>query len=275
MAGERIRLSGLPNTRDLGGYRTKDGKAVKAKRLLRSGGLFDATAEDIRILTKQYDLKTVVDFRTLTERKQKPDPEIEGVTHVVNEILHEAQMGITHEGERKQLEHVEAMIKMCREVGDEAEAYLGGLYPMLVTNENCIEGYRRFFERVLAQKEGALLYHCSEGKDRVGTATALLFSAFDVERDVILADYELTNKYTEAKRRHVYELMKERLPEEPELAESFLILNSVHVSYMEALFDTLDKVYGGVDNFLREKLGLDEEKLQSLKDNYLEKNHLE
>lgn len=270
MAGERIQLKGLPNTRDLGGYRTKDGRQLKAKRLLRSGALFDAAQEDIHILTEQYNLKTIIDFRTATERKQKPDPEIEGVTYVVNEILHEAQMGITHEGEQKPLEHVEAMIRMCREVGAEARTFLGGLYPIFVTDKNCIEGYRHFFENVFAQKDGALLYHCSEGKDRVGTATALLFSAFGIERDVILADYELTNKYTEAKRRHVYELMKERLPKEPELAESFLILHSVHVNYIESLFDTLDKNYGGVDNFLRKQLGMDEVRLHELRDNYLE-----
>ncbi|NLL79849.1 MAG: tyrosine-protein phosphatase [Clostridiales bacterium] len=270
MAGERIQLDGLINTRDLGGYRTRDGRRLKKKRVLRSGALCIATEQDIQILTKQYELKKIIDFRTKTERVQKPDPEIMGVDYVVNEILQEAQLGITHEGEKRPTELLASMIAMCREVGERAEQYLAGLYPKLVTDENCIRGYRRFFEILLTQQEGAVLYHCSEGKDRVGTATALFLSALGVEREVILSDYLLTNDYTEEKRRDIYEKMKEKTPEEPGLAERFLILNSVHRSYLESLFDTIDQRYGSMDCFLQDQMGLVEEKRDRLQQMYLE-----
>ena len=270
MAGERIPLEGMLNTRDLGGYRTGENAVIKKKRVIRSGGLFEATKKDLQVLQEEYALKQVVDFRTATERGQKPDPQMAGVKYVVDEILHEAQMGITHENENRPTELVEAMILMCREVGEAGSQYLGRLYPKLVTDDNCIRGYRRFFELLLEQKEGALLYHCSEGKDRVGTGTALFLSALGVEREVLLEDYLLTNCYTEERRMQVCELIRKRVPKEPEIAEHFLILNSVHQSYLESVFETIDRLYGSMDRFLREQMGLNEKRLSSLRDNYLE-----
>lgn len=270
MAGERIKLQGMMNTRDLGGYRTADNRVIKKRRVLRSGALFTATPEDLSTLCQDYDLKTVVDFRTRTERLQKPDPEISGVRYIVNEILQEAQMGITHEGERKPMELIESMIAMCREVGGAPEQYMARLYPVLVRDENCVQGYRQFFEILLGQKEGAVLYHCSEGKDRVGTATALFLSALGVEREVIVQDYLLTNFYTEENRRWIYEQIREQAGEEPELADHFVILNSVHESYLRSVFETIERDHGSVERFLQTRMGLDESKLESLRNNYLE-----
>lgn len=264
-----MNLEGLKNTRDLGGYRTKEGGEIREKRILRSGALCVATQADLQLLVKECGLKTIVDFRTLTERSQKPDPELSGVQYIINEILQEAQMGITHENENRPTELVAAMIAMCREVGEDAIHYLDRLYPLLVTNANCIQGYRSFFDIVCGQKEGTLLYHCSEGKDRVGTATALLFSALGVEKEVILEDYLLTNRYTEERRRAVYEQIRERIPQEPEIAERFLILNSVHRSYMESVFAVIDQTYGSMEVFLREQMGLSNDRLNDLRENYL------
>ena len=48
--GGRIVLEGLPNTRDVGGLPTDDGRYVKHARLLRSGALDHATARDLEVL---------------------------------------------------------------------------------------------------------------------------------------------------------------------------------------------------------------------------------
>ena len=96
---QRIELEGLVNTRDLGGFETVDGRKIRPGRLIRSGELYDATSEDIKKLTQQYHLKTIVDFRTETERAGRPDPDIEGVRYIFNPILNEETMGITREKE--------------------------------------------------------------------------------------------------------------------------------------------------------------------------------
>jgi hypothetical protein len=55
--------------------------------------------------------------------------------------------------------------------------------------------YKKFFELLLAQNSGALLYHCSAGKDRTGVATALLLSALGVDRETVIKDYLLSAHY--------------------------------------------------------------------------------
>lgn len=52
--GGRIVLEGLPNTRDVGGLPTDDGRYVKHARLLRSGALDHATARDLEVLLDDY-----------------------------------------------------------------------------------------------------------------------------------------------------------------------------------------------------------------------------
>ena len=68
-------------------------------------------------------------------------------------------------------------------------AQMRSLYPIMVSVEHSVQHYRKFFEILLRHEEGALLYHCTMGKDRVGTATALILSALGVPRETIYADY--------------------------------------------------------------------------------------
>ena len=77
-----------------------------------------------------------------------------------------------------------------------AEEYMAGLYRNLVMDPFSRQQYRKFFGILLDQKEGAVLWHCSAGKDRVGVGTALLLSALGVPRETILADYMMVNTFT-------------------------------------------------------------------------------
>ena len=55
--------------------------------------------------------------------------------------------------------------------------------------------YKKFFEILLDQNNGTILYHCSAGKDRTGVATALLLSALGVDRETVINDYLLSAQY--------------------------------------------------------------------------------
>lgn len=50
---------------------------------------------------------------------------------------------------------------------------------------------------ILQQEEGAVLWHCSMGKDRVGVGTALLLYALGVPMETIMEDYLRTNRCLE------------------------------------------------------------------------------
>ena len=69
---QRLPLSGAVNFRDLGGYRTEDGRQVKRGLVFRSDHLSRLTAEDQQIL-RRLRFKVVCDLRTALEQQRHPD----------------------------------------------------------------------------------------------------------------------------------------------------------------------------------------------------------
>ena len=83
----RIPLQSLCNIRDLGGINVKSGRKVRPHRLIRSEELFGMCQSDQRLLVDRFGLKTIVDFRSLTERAKKPNPPMQGVEDIAHPIF--------------------------------------------------------------------------------------------------------------------------------------------------------------------------------------------
>ena len=71
-----LALEGGRNFRDLGGYRTNDGHAVKWRMLFRSGSPADLTAKDMTTLNG-LGIRTVCDLRSTQERQDEPNRWVE------------------------------------------------------------------------------------------------------------------------------------------------------------------------------------------------------
>ena len=67
-----MKFQGIINARDLGGI-SVGGKTIRPGRLLRTAHLSDATDDDIRILSEEYRLKRIFDFRSVVEAEGQPD----------------------------------------------------------------------------------------------------------------------------------------------------------------------------------------------------------
>ena len=173
LISERYLLRGAPNARDLGGLPTVDGRKVRTGLLLRSGELAGITDADAHTLS-QYPLRTVIDFRTDLEREQKPDRVLAGVRYIHCPIVQQAAAGLTRE---EQADPYGAVVAHAKTMAGKERAFMCELYRSLVTQEFAIAHYRQFFVLLLAQTDGALLYHCTAGKDRVGVGTMLLLTA--------------------------------------------------------------------------------------------------
>lgn len=50
-----------------------------------------------------------------------------------------------------------------------------------------------FLREVVNTPEGAVFFHCTQGKDRTGLAADFLLSALGVGRDIFVADFDKTN----------------------------------------------------------------------------------
>ena len=271
----RIPLKGLCNTRDLGGYRTVDGRHIKPHRLIRSGALLDGTEEDLQILLSRYVLKTVVDFRTGEECRQKPDPVLPGVTYVGNPILEEEAMGITRENENTSDGNavVKKVIETIGATGSTPLEYMKNMYINLIKDPFSRAQYRKFFEVLLDKEEGAVLWHCTAGKDRAGVGTILLLSALSVPREQILADYMKVNEFAKKEIDLLMELLtagEEKAAVSPEQAAAVRLLFTVDEAYAASVFKAMEQECGSVDAFLEQEMGLTPEKRKRLEMLYLE-----
>ena len=190
LISERCLLRGAPNARDLGGLPTMDGRKVRAGVLLRSGELAGITDADAHTLS-QYPLRTVIDFRTDLEREQKPDRVLAGVRYIHCPIVQQAAAGLTRE---EQADPYGAVVAHAKTMAGKERVFMCELYRGLVTREFSVDHYRQFFALLLAQTDGALLYHCTAGKDRVGVGTMLLLTALGVDWPVIVENYLITNE---------------------------------------------------------------------------------
>lgn len=253
----KIKLNGARNARDLGTIINKEGRAVKCGRLLRSAQLQKLSDEDCTILFGRYNLRTVIDLRTGVERADEPDRSINCVRNVHIPIFTEEAMGITHENntdKRKMLENLPDM----RE-----------LYALMVTDKNCVAAFKRVFETIAAAKDNeAVLWHCTEGKDRCGLVSALMLFILDVDEEVIIEDYLLTNEAAEKKARKLRFLVKYLL-RQSEKADYVYEIYHAREAYIDAALDAIDSTYGSIDSFIENELGITEQIKQKLKDRYL------
>ncbi len=261
---KRIHLESLENTRDLGGFSTADGRKIKPHRLIRSGELSKITEKDIQILKNEYNLKKIIDLRTDMEKEHKPDPEIDGVLFEHIPFVDTQTVGITYE---KNI--FATAIKKVKSMDMAADEYMKNMYKALIINENSLKNIARFFEVLLATEEGAVLFHCSAGKDRVGAACMVILSILGVPKEMIIRDYLATEKFG-AKFSKKYRLLAKVMSKSKKVSDYAKVFLSTNKDFILAMYDEIEKRYGTVENYAEKCLGLDEEKREKLKDLYLE-----
>lgn len=260
LKGQRIPLEGLHNTRDLGGMETADGRRIVPGRLLRSGALADATETDKRTLLTEYRLKTVVDFRTELEQSEKPDPQWEGVTNIFHPITSEKVMGITRE---------KGGLADLLDIGAAAEGVMMRLYPDLVCSGFSRRQYAEFLRMVLKQEDGAILWHCSAGKDRAGMGTALLLFVLGVPEETIREDYMRTNTYLQEDNSRLLHMLAEVFGAEPQQLDGVRVIFETREAFFESAVSAIQEKYGSTERYFKEGLGLTEEELCGLREKYL------
>lgn len=261
---QSIGLEGVANARQLGGYISADGKKVKENLLLRTGKLTDATQADLAKLTDTYHVTKIIDFRTSFEKEEAPDPEVAGAENLWISILEE-------EGDTSNLAAtVSSSADPVQMLIDYAKSgKVETMYTDIVVNEHSQAGYTQFFDELLNQEDGAILWHCTGGKDRAGLATVLLLSALGVEEDTIMADFELSNVAYQDNIAYMVQMAEEKGCTEDEVA-GVKNLSGVNAEYMQNALDLIDDEYGSMQEYLNNQLDVSEEDIAALQAKYLE-----
>jgi len=269
MAAQTLNLSGVENARDLGGYVTEDGHKVKPGVLLRTAMLAGAKDTDIQTLLNTYHLKQVIDLRTTTEVTEAPDPKIEGVKNTELKVFNENGSGNDSIAAVEALNakydgSVQGLVDMIENgVGTD------GLYTAVLTSEYMQKVYHDFFELLLADPDGAVLFHCAHGKDRTGIAAVLLLTALGVDRETCIDDFALTNDFMKPAIDSVVDQAK-KLTDDESVLNGVAGLVGVNTLNMKKVFDEAEAQYGSMLQFIKQGIGLTDDEVQQLRNIYLD-----
>ena len=182
---EIIKLETTFNTRDLSNFTTIDNRRIKENRLIRSGHLHNLNENDIQTL-KEHNLKIVIDFRSEHEFINRGDVRIEGVTYLNFPALPKKELASTGKSSDSNL-----LDLVDKDNG--GKKMLTETYRNLFLTKEGIEAYKNFFKVVTENLDGAVLWHCSQGKDRAGMAAYLLGYALGMSNEDLIKDYLYTN----------------------------------------------------------------------------------
>lgn len=252
------RIKSVKNIRTFEGIPAEDGRVIASSAFIRSGALDKLTAKDKAILLGEAGLRTVIDLRTDQERAEKPNVDLEGVETVHIPLLNESVLGITHEGDTDRAARQEDMIPD-----------MPAMYAAIVTNDLAVEGIRRAFEIILeAPEKGAVLWHCTEGKDRSGILSALFLMLLGVGPERVLADYMLTGAAAEKKARRMYMLVL-LARRDRRMAEKVRAAYRADERYLRAMIDAVSKQCGSVESFFRDRLGISDEERERFRSSVL------
>ena len=263
----KIQLEQVSNARDLGGIKTKYG-TVQANRLIRSGHLSIASAEDVQTLEK-HNLKRIIDLRTPTEIQNHPDVEIPNVDYKNISILSATTFGISYETLNGQEISVklEAGIERMIKRGEMPMDHMRILYRLFAKDDFSHTGYGDFIKTLANEPvDGATLWHCTSGKDRCGTCTALVLHCLGADKDQIMADYMLTNEQVLSHSESILAKVRPYVsPDRLTLVQSMLL---VEQSYLESFWEEIESLHGSIDAFVA-KCGVTKRDIENLRKNYL------
>ena len=185
--GARIPIEGTLNFRDIGGYATADGRRLRTGLVFRSDHLNGVTDDGLAALAA-LGLRTVVDLRRDDERTRQPSRLPDGVDVVWAHA--DAADGAAPGDFLAQVKAGEVVTVSEEEVVALYEEMLEGAGGM----------FRAVIEASARADEGAVLFHCTAGKDRTGLSAMLLQRMCGVSEADVVADFLLTDGYrTEAR----------------------------------------------------------------------------
>jgi protein-tyrosine phosphatase len=174
----RLDLEGTYNVRDVGGYRTQDGRRTRWRTFLRADSLHRLSDVSKATLI-EYGVRTVIDLRTDSGARSAPSA-FAGSSDV--EFHHQDMIGDAPRAEESEPSAPQGRPQRIR------------------------ASYKRILDRrqpqicetlaTLAAPGGLpALVHCGIGKDRTGLITALVLGIAGVPEETIAEDYALSARF--------------------------------------------------------------------------------
>lgn len=242
----RIPFEGIDNFRDFGGYAAGH-RQLKRGLLYRAAHQARATDEDL-VRLAELGVKVIVDLRRANERERDVSRRHPGFAGEV----------IENDIDQKDGDAWADFIAGADLSAQSMHDFMIQYYRNAPFEARHIDLYRRYF-RSLAATDGAILVHCTAGKDRTGIICALTHHVAGVHDDDIVEDYLLTNDPERMAAR--LPIMREtvaaatggRVPPD----DALITAMGVKAEYLEEAFRVMREAHGSLDGYLDDVLELD------------------
>ncbi|KAI6152371.1 protein-tyrosine phosphatase-like protein [Pisolithus tinctorius] len=247
-----VSISGVSNVRDLGSYPTTMSNGMtKPGYAFRAAEVSNVTAEGAEQM-RALRITTVFDLRSDPEMKKysTPIPTIEGI-HIVRTPVF-----------RNEDYSPDSMAKKFELYASGTTEAFMQLYTQILEHGGTAFG--TILRHVRDKPNSPFLFHCTAGKDRTGIMAAILLKLASVEDHYICHDYSLTRIGREPDREKVIR----RLSTEPLFAtntDAALRMLTSRYSTMSAFLELLERVYGGVEEYVKKYCGLTEEDISRIR----------
>jgi protein-tyrosine phosphatase len=245
-------LEGGRNFRDLGGYASEEGRHVRWGVLFRSGSLTGLTRADWNYLALR-GVRALCDLRSTSERDSEPVflTDLPAVSYWARDYT-------------TSFAELRAMLRTNFATGEAARRAMIAGYRELPFEQ--AHAFRQLFAHLKAA-DTPLIFNCSAGKDRAGTAAALILRALGVPRMTVVEDFMLTNEVLDLQSILLERSGTSLAKHPPEVVAAILRADP---DYIQSALDSIDDRHGSIAGFLRDKLDVSERELQVIQDALLE-----
>ncbi len=255
-----LKLQGGCNFRDLGGYRTRDGRELRWGRVFRTGVLSYFTPDDNAQLSR-LGVRAICDLRRSEERQTEPTRWPDANT--LHLSWEDGSAPPTIRSVAANRSHAYTAAGMHAAMLDLYRLLPAWMAPRL----------REIFSRI-ACGDLPVLVHCAAGKDRTGIAIALLLAALDVPQETIFEDYLLSNacdilEFTLRQHQAQHDASSGDHPLLSMPDDIRQVLFAAHGDYLQAAFDQMTRDHGGILQYLRAQVGVDEAARRKVRESLL------
>ena len=249
-----IPMEGGRNFRDVGGYRTVDGRTVRWNVLYRSGSLGSLQKDGMARL-QTMNIRAIIDLRMTAERRldQSNWLSIAGLGYFTRDYI---------------LGGDDASVAQIFK--DPSKLTASAMRAMMIQGyrtmpKELTPQYRELFARLIAPDKGAVVVNCTAGKDRTGIGAALVLTALGVPYETVREDYLLSNVGLNMDT--VHNAISPQLALLP--ADVIQPLVGVEGEYLHAAFAQMKADHGSIEAYLEKELGVGPAEIASLKSRML------
>ncbi|KAK5170324.1 uncharacterized protein LTR77_004911 [Saxophila tyrrhenica] len=255
-----VDIKGIANFRDVGGQLDNVRKGV----VFRSADPSKASEEGLKKMSKDLGITTIFDLRSAPEIK-RDGPEWA-------DIAVDAQDVFEPYGIKRQWVPVfaeqdygpdQVALRYKEYTREGSAGFVKAYHDILLSAPSA---YGAMFRHLAQEKPTPCLVNCTAGKDRTGVVVALLLSLIGVDKEKIAEEYALTDQGL-AELRPIF---IERLLKNPALEgnrEGVGNMVSSKKENMLAALEMIQKEFGGAENYMQERCGLEDEEIGRLRKN--------